>query len=92
MTSRPEQTPAQKSPPPLCASSVSSERKDYVLSVLRVVSARLRLIEEEVNVIGVALKCGLITAAHARLRIEMVAPGCFDEAAIAVFDEGNSNG
>jgi hypothetical protein len=39
-------------PPPLCASSITGEEKDYVLSILRVVSARLRLIEAEVNSIG----------------------------------------
>jgi hypothetical protein len=91
MSSRAEQTPTQKSPRALCASSVTSEQKDYVLSVLRVVSARLRLIEAEVNSVGVALSRNLITTSHALLRIEMIAPGCYDQAALAVFDDENEN-
>jgi hypothetical protein len=80
-------------PPPraLCASSVTSEQKDYVLSILRIVSARLRLIEAEVNSVGVALSRGLITPSHALVRVEMVAPGCYDTVAISVFDEEISN-
>jgi hypothetical protein len=61
-----------------------------VLSILRIVSARLRLIEAEVNSVGVALSRGLITPSQL-VRIEMVAPGCYDTVAISVFDEDNSN-
>ena len=52
-------------PPVLCASSVTSEKKEYVLSILRVVSARLKLIDAEVSSVGVALSRGLITPGHA---------------------------
>jgi hypothetical protein len=78
--------------PNLLASSITDESKDYVLSILRVVSARLKLIDAEVNSVGVALSRGLITPSHALLRIETVAPGCYDHAALAVFDEKISNG
>jgi hypothetical protein len=76
--------------PPLCASSITSEQKDYVLSILRVVSARLKLIDAEVSSIGVALSRGLITPSQALLRVEIVAPGCYDTAALSVFDEESS--
>jgi hypothetical protein len=62
-------------------------QKDYVLSILRVVSARLRLIEAEVSSVGVALSRGLITPSQALVRVETVAPGCYDQVALAVFDE-----
>jgi hypothetical protein len=77
--------------PNLLASSVTNENKDYVLSIMRVVSARLKLIEAEVTSIGVALSRGLITPGHALLRIEQVAPGCYDTAALAVYDEEAPN-
>jgi hypothetical protein len=73
--------------PGLLATSTKDESRDYVLSILRVVSARLRLIEAEVNSVGVALSRGLITPGQALLRVEQVAPGCYDAAALSVFDE-----
>jgi len=73
--------------PSLLATSAKDESKDYVLSILRIVSARLRLIEAEVNSVGVALSRGLITPSHALLRVETVAPGCYDQVALSVFDE-----
>ena len=77
--------------PNLLASSITDESKDYVLSILRIVSARLRLIEAEVNCVGVALSRGLITPGQALLRTEVVAPGCYDAAALSVFDEEAPN-
>jgi hypothetical protein len=73
--------------PNLLTSSVTSENQEYVLSILRVVSARVKLIEQEVNSIGVALSRGLISPGQALLRVEQVAPGCYDTAALSVFDE-----
>jgi hypothetical protein len=72
--------------PSLLATSTKDESKDYVLSILRVVSARLKLIDSEVQSIGVALSRGLITPGHALLRIEQVAPGCYDTVVLSVFD------
>jgi hypothetical protein len=73
--------------PNLLASSITSENTDYVLSILRVVSARVKLIEQEVNSIGVALSRGLMTPGQALLRVEQVAPGCYEAVALSVFDE-----
>jgi hypothetical protein len=77
--------------PSLLATSSKDESKDHVLSILRVVSARLKLIDSEVQSIGVALSRGLITPGHALLRIEQVAPSCYDTAALSVFDEEATN-
>jgi hypothetical protein len=68
----------------------SSESKDYVLSILRVVSARLKLIDAEVSSIGVALSRDLIPPGHALLRIEQVAPGCYDTVALSVYEEASN--
>lgn len=38
-----------------------SDRTDFLLSALRVVSIRARLLESEINLIGVSLKAGSIT-------------------------------
>lgn len=38
-----------------------SDRTDFLLSALRVASVRARLLESEINSIGVALKAGFIT-------------------------------
>jgi hypothetical protein len=68
-------------------SLLASESKDYVLSILRVVSARLKLIDAEVTSVGVALSRGLISPGHALLRVEQVAPGCYETVALSVLDE-----
>jgi hypothetical protein len=77
--------------PSLLATSTKDESRDYVLSILRVVSARLKLIDTEVNSIGVALSRGLMTPSQALLRVEAVAPGCYDAAALSAFDEEAAN-
>jgi hypothetical protein len=77
--------------PSLLATSTKDESRDYVLSILRVVSARLKLIDAEVSSIGVALSRGLIEPSQALLRIETVAPCCYDQVALSVFDEGTAN-
>ena len=52
--------------------------KDYTLALIRVVSRRLKHIDEEVVSIGVALSNGLVTAAKARELVDDIAPGCID--------------
>jgi hypothetical protein len=61
--------------------------KEYTLSLLRTVSARLKLIDQEVIAIGVALANGLISASKARAMSEEVAPGCIDAVALALIME-----
>jgi hypothetical protein len=61
--------------------------KPYVLSILRIVCQRLKLIEAEVSNVGVALDRGLMSASQALLRVEQIAPGCYDQVALSVFDD-----
>ena len=51
---------------------------EYVLAALRCTSRRLKLIDEEVILIGMALKKGLITPEQAIEETEEVAPGCLN--------------
>ena len=48
---------------------------EYVLAALRTTSRRLKLIDEEVILIGLALQKRLITAEEAIARTEEIAPG-----------------
>jgi hypothetical protein len=57
---------------------------EYVLAALRTTTRRLKFIEEEVILIGLALQKGLITAEEAIARTEEVAPGCLDAVAASM--------
>ena len=60
--------------------------KEYTLSLIRVVSRRLKLIDEEVIATGVALSQGLIDANKAREMVNEVAPGCIDVVALSILE------
>ena len=60
--------------------------REYTLSLLRVVSRRLKHIDEEVISIGVALSQGLITSTKAREMTEEIAPGCIDAVALSILE------
>jgi hypothetical protein len=64
---------AHVSPP-----ATAGQNQGYVLTSLRCVSQRLKLIDQQVIQIGVALKNGLITPGRAIALCEQVAPGCFE--------------
>lgn len=51
---------------------------EYLLAALRCTSRRLKMIDEEVILIGLALQKGFITSQEAIARTEEVAPGCLD--------------
>jgi hypothetical protein len=57
---------------------------EYLLAALRCTSRRLKLIDEEVILIGLALQKGLITPEQAIARTEEVAPGCLDIVAVSM--------
>jgi hypothetical protein len=57
---------------------------EYTLSLIRVVSRRLKHIDEEVVSIGVALSNDLITATKAREMVDDIAPGCIDAVALSI--------
>jgi hypothetical protein len=62
--------------PPFSAVSVADA--ELVLAALRCTSQRLKLIDNQVIQIGIALKRGLISAERAIDLCEEVAPGCLD--------------
>ena len=61
--------------------------REYTLSLIRVVSRRLKWIDEEVVATGVALSQGLIDAKRAREMVEEIAPGCLDVVALSILEE-----
>jgi hypothetical protein len=63
---------------------MSNGRKEYTLSIIRVVSQRLKHIDEEITSIGVALSHDLITPAQATEMTEQIAPGCVDVVALSI--------
>lgn len=63
-----------------------SPSREYTLSLIRVVSRRLKHIDEEVIATGVALSSGLIDAKKAREMVEEVAPGCIDAVALSILE------
>jgi hypothetical protein len=65
---------------------MSTPSKEYTLSLIRVVSRRLKHIDEEVVAIGVALSHGLIDAKKAREMVGEVAPGCIDAVALTILE------
>jgi hypothetical protein len=62
--------------------------KEYTLALMRVVSRRLKHIDEEVIATGVALSNDLIDAKTAREMVELVAPGCIDAVALSILQKG----
>jgi hypothetical protein len=57
---------------------------EFLLAALRCASRRLKLIDEEVILIGLALQKGLISPQEAVARTEDIAPGCLDAVATSM--------
>ncbi len=57
---------------------------EFLLAALRCTSRRLKMIDEEVILTGLALQKGLITPQEAVARTEDVAPGCLDAVAASM--------
>ena len=57
---------------------------EFLLAALRCTSRRLKLIDEEVILIGMALKKGLITPSEAIEQTEGIAPGCLNVVAASM--------
>jgi hypothetical protein len=60
--------------------------KDYAVQIMRTISARLGLIREEVNQIGLAVTQGRIRPDIGLTLVEQIAPGCADAVALAAFE------
>jgi hypothetical protein len=65
---------------------MNTPSREYTLSLIRVVSRRLKHIDEEVISTGVALSQGLIDAKKAREMVNEVAPGCIDVVALSILE------
>jgi hypothetical protein len=65
---------------------MNAPSKEYTLSLIRVVSRRLKHIDELVISTGVALNEGLIDAKKARELVDEVAPGCIDVVCLSILE------
>jgi hypothetical protein len=65
---------------------MNTPSREYTLSLIRVVSRRLKHIDEEVCATGVALSQGLIDAKKALAMVNEVAPGCVDTVALSILE------
>jgi hypothetical protein len=64
----------------------NSPSTEYTLALIRVVSCRLKQIDEEVLAAGIALSRGLIDPEKACQMVEEVAPGCIDVVARSILE------
>ena len=60
--------------------------KDYVVQILRTVSARVGLIKEEVNELGLSVAQGRMPPAIALTLLEQIAPGCATTVALSMLE------
>jgi len=66
--------------------SVNKDDRAYVLDLLRLVSRRVREIDQEVTTIGTALAQNRITPQMAIEWSECVAPGCIDAVHLSLIE------
>lgn len=67
----------------------SESRRDFVLAALRSTCLRVKLIDNELSMIGTALKGGFISPETALEWAEDVAPGCVSFIPEAITAEGS---
>jgi hypothetical protein len=60
--------------------------RDYAAQILRTVSARLGLIREEVNELGLSVAQGRMRPDIALTLLEQIAPGCATAVALSMFE------
>jgi hypothetical protein len=56
----------------------AEQNSEFALGLIRIVSRRLKLIDEEVSAAGVALSQGRMSSREALAIVETIAPGCID--------------
>jgi hypothetical protein len=59
---------------------------EFALVLIRTVSRRLKLIDEEVTAIGTALNQGRLSAREALRLVEEIAPGCIDVVLMSIYE------
>jgi hypothetical protein len=71
--------------PPLKIKDVSLDA-EYALTLIRIVSRRLKLIDEEVTALGTALAQGRLPPNIALNLVEQIAPGCIAAVHLSLFE------
>lgn len=62
------------------------QNKDLVLSLIKIVSQRLRLIDEQVRTAGIALGQARYSPREALNLVEEIAPGCIDAVYLSLYE------
>jgi hypothetical protein len=62
------------------------ENAEFVLDLLRLVSRRLKAIDQEVTALGTALAQGRLPPNIALKLIEQIAPGCIDAVYLSLYE------
>jgi len=64
------------------------QNSEFALNLIRIVSRRLKLIDEEVTAIGTALAQGRLSSREALTQVEAYAPGCVDAIHLSLYEGG----
>jgi hypothetical protein len=62
------------------------QNSEFALNLIRIVSRRLKLIDEEVTAIGTALAQGRLSSREALNQVEAYAPGCVDAVHLSLYE------
>jgi hypothetical protein len=62
------------------------QNSEFAVVLLRTVSRRLKLIDEEVMAFGTALSQGRLSSREALRLVEEIAPGCVDAVLLSIFE------
>jgi hypothetical protein len=62
------------------------QNSEFALVLIRTVSRRLKLIDEEITAIGIALSQDRLSSREALGLVEGIAPGCVDAVLLSIFE------
>jgi hypothetical protein len=62
------------------------QNREFALVLIRVVSRRLKLIDEEITATGTALSQERLSSREALRLVEEIAPGCVDAVFLSLYD------
>lgn len=62
------------------------QNSEFALGLIRTVSRRLKLIDEEITAIGTALSQGRLSSREALRLVEEIAPGCIHSVLLTTFE------
>jgi hypothetical protein len=81
---KPERIPELTAP--RAAAKSPKENEEFALDLIRLLSRRLKHIDQEVTTLGTALAQGRLPARVALKLAEQIAPGCIDAVYLAMFE------